>query len=609
MSQSETQVKAAPPSSRASDGWPLLPYRSAQRLEIALGDSRVEGNLFSHKQTMLADEDEHYPQAAIDFLNAARLNHFYVPTAWGGRMANAEELLALHRVLARRDLTVNSSYSVFAWSCSVWIAGTAAQKKRVAAKVLSGTSPCLAYTEKPHGADLLAGDLWAQRLPHGDYQLNGEKWAVNSATRSEMVNLLAKTGEGQGPRGLSAFWIDKQDLETHCYHHLPKVRTLGLRGLDLSGIAFKDAVVRGDTMLGNEGEGLEVALKTLQVTRTFCSSFSLGAGDSMLRLATEFASERALYGKHAIDIPSVRGLLANSYVNLLAAECVALASARGIQCFPDQFSAWSAVVKVQVPALVEQLAQATAQVLGARFFMREQHEHGVFQKFFRDHLIVSVFDGSTAVCLDSLRLQLRGMVMERQRRGGKTSVATLSTLYEIGRPLPAWEFDRMRVLTRGQDVVTASLPMLVQRLHALRPDESLDAATLDSLKSLGARLQVHQQDLDHDVMMHFEQPGNEGEASLLLKARQHCQLHAAVVSLGFWLCNRERLRPGLRGGEWLAALLSRRGNPEFQHLTLAEPLKERVLADLLDSVKANRMLSLIDFELAAPGSAQQPVTL
>lgn len=585
-----------------------IPYHTAQRLEHAFGSPHVESNEFSYRATMARDEAERYPDQPISFLNATGLNRYYVPPALGGNMRSAEEILAIHRVMARRDLTVNSTYSTQGWSVSVWMAGTPEQQQTVARRLLDGCAPCLAYTEKAHGADLLSGELTAERCEDGGYRLHGEKWAINRATRGDAINLVAKTDPAKGPRGLTSFWIDKRDLDLSTYHSVPKLNTLGVRGLDLSGIGFRGTKVGAHAVIGREGEGLDVALKTLQVTRTFCSSFSLGAGDTMLRVATEFARERELYGKRAIDIPMVREQLAQAYANLLGAECMSIAGARGLQLFPEQFSTWSAVVKVQAPALVEQLARATSTIMGARFLMRDAHEHGIFQKFFRDHLIVNVFDGSTAVCLDSLCLQMRGLVTGRHQKS-QSDAAQMRALYEQGAPLPAWEFNRLRVHNRGQDAVMASLPSLVSQVAAMQPDGALGQPEIEALRHAAQQLLAQQQAFDAEVLMHFEGKADATSTFLIHKARQYCNLHGAIAALGFWVFNRHSLRSGLQGAEWLTALLQRAGAPEFDCVQLPVATRERLLADLLDRVDGNHMLSLIDFELAAPGSAQQPVSL
>ena len=140
----------------------LRQFQSAARLEQILGSVHDTNNDFSWSAAIERDEKEQYPQRAVDFLNALGMNRFYVPSELGGRMEIGEELLYLHRVLARRDLTINSTYSTNAWSVIVWIGGNANQCQNIASRILSGAAPALAYSEKAHGADLLSREVTAQ---------------------------------------------------------------------------------------------------------------------------------------------------------------------------------------------------------------------------------------------------------------------------------------------------------------------------------------------------------------------------------------------------------------------------------------------------------------
>src|SRR5690606_29254778 len=107
-------------------------------------------------------------------------------------------------------------------------------------------------------------------------RIDGEKWLINNATRGDLVCVLARTGAVGEARGHSLFLVDKHVLPPGSYRCLPKVRTHGVRGADISGIAFTGAEVPADAMVGEPGTGLEVLLKALQITRTLCGGMSLG---------------------------------------------------------------------------------------------------------------------------------------------------------------------------------------------------------------------------------------------------------------------------------------------------------------------------------------------
>src|SRR5690606_18400475 len=171
-------------------------------------------------------------------------------------------------------------------------------------------------SEEHHGSDLLANDMRAVRA--GDrYLLSGEKWPINRATRSGATVLLAKTDDGKNSRSLSVFLLYKSDLDPARFSHLPRVKTLGLRGCEISGLRFDRCPVPEDARIGEEGHGLDLALKAFQVTRTLCAGLSLGATDTALRTTLDFALQRRLYGGSVFDIPHARTTLVEAFADML----------------------------------------------------------------------------------------------------------------------------------------------------------------------------------------------------------------------------------------------------------------------------------------------------
>src|SRR6185503_17814861 len=271
--------------------------------------------------------------------------------------------------------------------------------------IRGGGKIAFGLTERTHGSDLLANELEARE--EGDRLVfSGEKWLIGNATRSTAMTLFARTRADGGPRGFTVLFADKRLLDSSGFHHLPKVKTVGLRGSDLSGISFDRCAAPAASRIGPAGSGFELALKALQITRILCPGLSLGAGDTALRLVLDFALTRRLYGGRLFDIPHARATISSAFIDLLICDCVAISAARALQAYPGQASVWSAAAKYFVPATVEQVMRDLSVVLGARFFLRDGHPWNMFQKMVRDSSIVSVVDGSAMVQLHALGLQL-----------------------------------------------------------------------------------------------------------------------------------------------------------------------------------------------------------
>jgi len=583
-------------------------YRAARELELFLGDPMDPDNTWSFKTSMEWDEREEFPQPAIDKLRAFGINAHYIPVAYGGKLDSYEAFLALGRIVARRDLTAAITYSTFVWSTLVWIGGSETQKIRQAEYIRENSEAfCLAYSEEHHGSDLLANDMRAVRT--GDrYLLSGEKWPINRATRSGAAVLLAKTDDSKNSRSLSVFVLYKSDLDPSRFSHLPRVKTLGLRGCEISGLRFDRCPVPQNARIGEEGHGLDLALKAFQVTRTLCAGLSLGATDTALRATLDFALQRRLYGGSVFDIPHARTTLVHAFADMLISECMAIASARGLHVVTEQFSVWSAVVKYFVPTTLEQTVQQLSVVLGARFYLREKHHHGIFQKMLRDNAVVSLFDGSTVVNLKALTLQLpylaRSLAQSDPRRDEVRLRSRLTAIFSLNHPLPPFDGKRLDLFSRGQDDVLQGVDVALSKLRALRTGASHDPAVLDHLATLAETLANATRAFAEDVKSAFSQERETLSAESFELSRRYCLLHAGASCLQFWLYNQGALDSFFNQGEWLVFCLSR----VLRQLELEVPdalprFEAGMAAQLSRLFEENRLFSLIPFPLAQ--SAQQ----
>ncbi|GGP85907.1 acyl-CoA dehydrogenase family protein [Streptomyces griseomycini] len=593
-------------------GRPTDAVALAEALEEWLGDPRAESNSTSFVRALELDEREELPADGIRQVRAFGFNRYFVPEWLGGDLRSTEELLMLTRVIARRDMNVAVSESTQVWMMLAWIGGDAEQREKWAATVLrGGVIPCLAYSEPGHGADLAANDLAA--VPDGgQYVLTGEKWPINRGRTSTHVVLLGTTGDDDVPakRRQSMFLVDRSQVVSGEVTGVPRVPTYGLRGCDISGVAFQDARVDAGARLGAEGEGLELSLRGLLITRTLCTGLSLGTGDTMLRTVSGFLSGRTLYDGPASEIPYVSESLANAYLSLLVAECESLVAMRGLHLYTEEFSVWGNAAKVQVARLVDFGGKALARTLGARYYMRAPEHAGIFQKMLRDGAVVSVFDGSEPVCLDSISLQLAALAKSHERPRDED----WSTLYDLRAPLPPFRPARVSVFGRGRDAVLASLPALLDRLARLTPSAGCDEERLTALRA-GAE-EVRQR-LDalyrrfHETRrspaQRTDRPTTSAKTTspqLLRLAEELCDLHARVAALGVWLHNRDHLDAFFADGAWLQAALVREQVHEYRTGDL-DPATARALFDRMNSQRENdEFFSIRTVRQAAPGARE-----
>jgi alkylation response protein AidB-like acyl-CoA dehydrogenase len=574
-------------------------YRAAESLEEYLGDPTDPGRISSFCRSMEIDEREEYPEEANSLLDQWGIGEYYIPSEFGGRLTSFEELFALVPVIARRDLTVAVAHLLtFGAAMPIWLGGSPRQKHRLAEIVRSKGKLSLALSERAHGSDLIANECRAHKTATG-YLLSGEKWPIGNATRSSAVTVFARTDVNGGPRGFSLYLVEKNVLRESSYCHLPKVKTLGLRGGDLSGISFNESLVPEEALVGPLGSGLELTLKGLQIMRTLTACLSLGAGDTALRIVLDFALSRRIYGDTVFAIPHVKSTLLDAFTDLLICSCLTVSASRALHILTEQMYVWSAVVKYFVPMTIERMIQGLSTVLGARFYLREAHYWGIFQKILRDNAIASLGEGSGPVQLDLLGLHLRQLSNRRptEHAARDESRSRLELVFSLDATLPNFAPHRLAVFSRGYDEILRGIEVVLPHLYRLSDEPKIDAEVLEEIITLTKAVLDEFKSLEALAGRYAGSSGRTRE--LFDLARKQCELHAAAACVYMWVFNREALGEFFARGEWLAYALNRLvGKRSAPDTPLARGWLANLAEELLERYRNGTLVSIVPIRLA-----------
>jgi alkylation response protein AidB-like acyl-CoA dehydrogenase len=578
-------------------------YQAAQDLENWLGDPEDTATVFNYSQAVALDERDEAPAAATRLMDEWGMNRYYVPSSEGGRMDSLEQALALGRVVSRRDLSAMIDHAIsFLGFVFLLIGGSPEIKADAIAVMRRRGRIALGLTEKEHGGDLSNCGCSAE-LRDGRYFISGEKWLVNNATRGEAMSCLVRTDPHGGPRGFSFFFVQKPQLPPGSFELLPRNLTHGIRGVDISGIRFLEAPVDASAVVGNLGMGLEIALKGLQVTRTMCANLSLGAADTALRMTVDFALARRIYSSSVWDIPAARGALADVFLDLLICDCVSTAAARAVHVTPEQMSVISAIVKYYVPVTLERAVQSLAVVLGARYYLREEHWHGMFQKVLRDIGIVALFDGSTAVNLNVISAQLLPLCTHESI--APEAEGRLRQIHDLSAPLPAFEPGRLTLFNNGKLDAVQFIPQLARYLDETASD--VPAAILDDLRNQVADLAAEYEFFRKTVALNpAAARHSHGQTPEMFEySRRYCIFHAAFACVMLWAENRRAIGGFFERGEWLQCAMRRLMGvlcPYWQ-------ISPSPLTDILCSELRERFLQGILFSAVPLSLSHQPQSL
>lgn len=563
-------------------------------LESRLGDPRDPENPFGHRAVLEADEHGELIAEAEEMLADFGLNAEFVPRELGGRLDRVDSFGRVLRGVFRRDAALGLGYGVtsFLAAVAVWAGGTPEQRRRVADLLLGGGRLAIAYHELAHGNDFVRNEFAAVPDPEGGgYRLRGRKEVINNAERAEGLVLFSRTDPAPGSRSHSVLLVDKSLVPDGRISYLPRYTTVGVRGCQIGGFEFDDCPVPGDALVGEEGEGVELALRSFQITRSVVPSMVIGDADTALRSVVGFAVDRQLYGRSVLEIPHARATLAGAFLDLLICDSLSLVGTRAVHLLPEETSVYAAVVKYLVPKLLNETTYDLSIVLGANFYVR-QGEYGVFQKHVRDLPMTSLGHSGTAACQATIIPQLPRLA----RRAWFTGEPAPDGLFRIDDPLPGLDTERL-VLTNSKDSLAASLVATAEELET-----SQDAGEYtDALRSLVRGLTEELRGLQRQcaAMSPQDRTVLANPTSYAL-ADRYALVLAAAACLNVWRQQRDdESTPFIAGPAWLTAALLRLGKRLGLTLPkLPDGCEEQVLDQVLERYHDARSYDLYDTPLA-----------
>jgi isovaleryl-CoA dehydrogenase len=304
-------------------------------LDFGLGDTadllRDSVRSFSDdKIAPLADEIDRtnkFPRHLWPKLGDLGLLGITVQEEYGGAgLGYLEHCVAMEEV-SRGSASIGLSYGAHSNLCVNQIRRNAneEQKRRYLPKLISGEHVgALAMSESGSGSDVVSMRLRADK--RGDrYVLNGTKMWITNGPEADVLVVYAKTDPAAGPRGITAFLIEKGFKGFKAAQKLDK---LGMRGSDTSELVFEDCEVPEDNVMGPEGGGVGVLMSGLDYERTVLAAGSLGIMQACLDVVIPYLHDRKQFGQPVGSFQIMQSKLADMYVTLTSARAYVYAVAQ-----------------------------------------------------------------------------------------------------------------------------------------------------------------------------------------------------------------------------------------------------------------------------------------
>ncbi len=274
------------------------------------------------------DESNSFPMDLWEKMGALGLHAITVPEADGGtNMGYLAHCVAIEEI-SRASASVGLSYGAHSNLCVNQIArwGTKAQKERYLPHLISGEHVgSLAMSEPSSGSDVVSMKLAAEKR-NDKFVLNGNKmWITNAPDASTLV-VYAKTDKDAGPRGITAFLIERG---MKGFSTAQKLDKLGMRGSNTCELVFENCEVLYDNILGEEGKGVNVLMSGLDYERVVLAAGPLGIMAAAMDVVMPYIHEREQFGKPIGTFQLMQGKLADMYttMNACRAYVYAVASA------------------------------------------------------------------------------------------------------------------------------------------------------------------------------------------------------------------------------------------------------------------------------------------
>jgi isovaleryl-CoA dehydrogenase len=273
------------------------------------------------------DRTDEFPRHLWPEMGALGLHGITVEEEWGGAgMGYLAHCVAMEEV-SRASASIGLSYGAHSNLCVNQIRrnGTAEQKRRYLPKLISGEHlGALAMSEPGAGSDVVSMTLSADR--RGDrYVLNGTKMWITNAHYAETLVVYAKTEPDAGPRGITAFIVERG---TPGYRPAQKLDKLGMRGSPTSELVFEDCEVPAENVLGAVNQGVRVLMSGLDYERAVLAAGPLGIMQAALDVVVPYVHERRQFGQPIGEFQLIQGKLADMYTALNACRAYVYAVAR-----------------------------------------------------------------------------------------------------------------------------------------------------------------------------------------------------------------------------------------------------------------------------------------
>ncbi|MCX6135384.1 MAG: acyl-CoA dehydrogenase family protein [Ignavibacteriales bacterium] len=332
------------------------------------------------------DEEEKLPRELIAKLGELGLMGAVFPAEYGGGGFGEVGYCLVQEEIGRGCLStatfIGAHQSI--GSNAIYLGGSEYLKKKYLTQLAEGKMiGAFALTETLAGSDSFNLRTRAH-FDGNEWILNGEKLWITNGSIADVISVFARTD-----KGITGFVVE---TKSPGFHAGPPEKKMGIRGSVTSAISFENVRVPKENILGDDGRGFLIAMKTLDAGRLGLGAACLGASKELLELSTKYAKERKQFDVAISQFEAIQFMLAEMAVLIYAMESIIYRTAAGYDA-GSPVSRQSATVKLFCSEALVKIADRAVQIHGGMGYSRELP----IERFYRDARINPIFEGTNEI--------------------------------------------------------------------------------------------------------------------------------------------------------------------------------------------------------------------
>ena len=338
------------------------------------------------------DEQEKFPREQLNGLAELGLMGMIIPEQYGGAGFDTVSYALALEEIARADSSVAVIVSVTNSVCCFPILsfGTEAQKQKYLVPLAKGDKLGAFCLSEPQAGSDATNLRCRAELDGEDYIISGTKSWVTNGGIADVYIVAAVTGERDGRREISAFIVDgdANGLTVSSIEH-----KMGQRASQTAEMNFNDVRVSHENLLGGLGNGMKVALGSLDNGRIGIAALSVGLAQAALDESLKYSKDRQTFGKPIAEHQAIQFKLADMATNTEAARLLTLEAASLKDAGHKRAAQTAAMAKVFASETCNKVAADAVQIHGGNGFSR----HYNVEKIYRDARITTIYEGTSEI--------------------------------------------------------------------------------------------------------------------------------------------------------------------------------------------------------------------